>query len=232
MASRTLVALFLGLSLFVEAQTAHQSAAAPAPKPTPDEQLCRNATFGFRYKIPYGWVERTRELREQAQSASAASAEPSSSNPAKPDSEGKIAAPEKTSAQGEVLLAIFERPPDAPGDSINSAVVIVSESAAAYPGLKKAEDYLGLLGELTAAKGFKADGDPGVLEIDSRQLIRADFSRPLGATKDDKLTMHQSTLVLLAKGQIVSFTFIAATEDEIDDLIDALHFGAANSPAH
>ncbi len=36
--------------------------------------------------------------------------------------------------------------------------------------------------------------------------------------------MHQSTLILLAKGQIVSFTFIAGSEDEIDDLIEGLHF--------
>ena len=45
-----------------------------------------------------------------------------------------------------------------------------------------------------------------------------------------KLTMHQCTLILLAKGQIVSFTFIAGSEDELDDLMDRLHFGAAKSP--
>jgi hypothetical protein len=42
--------------------------------------------------------------------------------------------------------------------------------------------------------------------------------------------MRQCTLVLLAKGQIVSFTFIAGTEDELDDLMDGLHFGPAKSP--
>ena len=40
--------------------------------------------------------------------------------------------------------------------------------------------------------------------------------------------MRQCTLVLLAKGQIVSFTFIAGSEDELDDLMDGLHFGAQN----
>jgi hypothetical protein len=44
--------------------------------------------------------------------------------------------------------------------------------------------------------------------------------------------MHQCTLVLLAKGHIVSFTFIAGSEDELDELMDGLHFTPAKSPAH
>ena len=208
MIRRIVISLFLG-SILAAAQMSSRPAPAPASKPAPDEQLYRNAAFGFRYKIPYGWVERTKEMREQ-ESAS-------------PDSKGKISA--KVSPQGEVLLAVFERPPDAPGDTVNSAVVIASESAAAYPGLKKAEDYLGPLSELATAKGFKSDGDPNVIEICSK--CTADFSKPI----TDKLTMRQSTLILLAKSQIVSFTFIAGAEDEIDDLIDGLHFAATKSRA-
>ena len=135
--------------------------------------------------------------------------------------------------KAELLLAVFERPPEATGDTVNSAVVIASESAASYPGLKKAEDYLGPLTELATAKGFKADGEPYALEVESRQLVRADFIKPLSIkTSDDKLTMRQCTLVLLAKGHIVSFTFIAGSEDELDDLMDGLHFGVAKSSAH
>jgi len=44
--------------------------------------------------------------------------------------------------------------------------------------------------------------------------------------------MLQCTLVLLAKGQIVSFTFIAGSEDELDEIMDGLHFGAAKTSAH
>src|SRR3977135_3552796 len=139
------------------------------------ETIYRNPTFGFRYKIPYGWVDRTKEMQEG-----------------------------DDASKGDVLLAAFERPPQAAGETINSAVVIASESAAGYPGLKKAEDYLGPLTELTTSKGFKTEGDPAEVEIDSRRLVRVDFSRLLS----DKLTMHQSTLVLLTKGQIISFTFI------------------------
>jgi hypothetical protein len=218
--SRTLLALFLSLSLAVEAQAPHKSA---APKPTPDEQLYRNATFGFRYKIPYGWVDRTDEMNGPAAPQTKDSPPASDSTLPKPGSE---TANERTS-QGNVLLAIFERPPNAPGDTVNSTVLIASESAAAYPGLKKAEDYLGPLTELATAKDFKPQGDPAVIQIDSLQLIRADFAKPL----TQELTMHQSTLILLAKGQIVSFTFIAGSEDEIDDLIDTLHFAATKSNA-
>jgi len=183
------------------AQPAQQKPAkpsVPAAKPSADSQLYRNPVFGFRFRMPYGWVDRTKDLQEGNE-------------------------PQK----GEVLLAIFERPPQAAGETINSAVVIATESAASYPGLKRAEDYLGPLTELTTSKGFKAAGDPLSVTIDSRQLVRADFSKPL----NEKLTMHQSTLVLLTKAQIVSFTFLAGSEDAVNDLIARLSFTPPKTPA-
>ncbi len=184
-----------------------QSKPAPAAKPSTndDAQLYRNPTFAFRYQIPYGWVDRTKEMQPGNESGN----------------------------KSEVLLAVFERPPEAAGNTINSAVVIASESAASYPGLKRAEDYLGPLTELATAKGFKAEGEPYALEVESRQLLRADFTKPLEVkTTNEKLTMRQCTLVMLAKGQIVSFTFIAASEEELDDLMDGLHFTTAKSSTH
>src|ERR1700733_7751534 len=253
--------------------TASQAApkgATPAPKtppPSQDEQLYRNATFGFRYKVPYGWVERTEEMREPAEpktdaangpEASSSSSNSDSSNSGSSNSgssnsgssnsgssnsgssnsgssnskaasqyksESHKSANNKSANLSDVLLAVFERPPQATGDSVNSAVVIASESAAVYRGLKKAEDFLGPLTELITAQGFKPKGDPSVLEIDARELVRADFSKQL----TDKLVMYQSTLVLLAKGQLVSFTFVAGSEDEVDDLIEGLRFGSPKS---
>jgi hypothetical protein len=191
------------LTFPLQAQNKTAPVATPPAKPATradDAQLYRNATFGFRYQIPYGWVDRTKEMQE-----------------------GNAAA-----GKADVLLAVFEHPPEAVADKINSAVVIAYESAASYPGLKKAEDYLGPLTELATAGGFKADGDPYPLEVESRQLLRADFTKPL----NDKLTMRQCTLVLLTKGQIVSFTFIAGSEDDLDELMDSLHFSVAPKPAH
>jgi len=223
----------LALVLCFTAQAQDKTATAPATprsiKPAvtsnEDAQLYRNITVGFRYQIPYGWVDRTQEMntsdppgdpiandkKDKAEEASAkAKHEPS------------------TAGKAEVLLAVFERPPEATGDSINSAVVFASESAASYPGLKEADDYLGPLTELATSKGFEAQGEPYTVEVESRQLLRADFVKP----RTDKLTMRQCTLVLLAKGRIVSFTFIAGSEDELDDLMDGLHFSVAKSPAH
>jgi hypothetical protein len=206
----TIAALVLCLTLTGQAQRKTAPAATPTAKSAAhneDPQLYRNPTFAFRFQIPYGWVDRTQEMQEGNEAGKA-----------------------------EVLLAVFERPPQATGDTINSAVVIASESAASYPGLKKAEDYLGPLTELATSKGFKAEGEPYALEVESRQLLRADFTKPLSGktssveTSNDKLTMRQCTLVLLAKGQVVSFTFIAGSEDELDDLMDGLHFGPAKSP--
>ena len=205
----------IALALTLTAQTQRKTTPTPPAKSatrSEDARLYRNPTFAFRFQIPYGWVDRTKEMQEGNEAGKA-----------------------------EVLLAIFERPPQATGDTINSAVVIASESVASYPGLKRAEDYLGPLTELATSKGFKAEGEPYALEVESRQLLRADFTKPLSGktssgetssveTSNDKLTMRQCTLVLLAKGQVVSFTFIAGSEAELDDLMDGLHFGPAKSP--
>jgi hypothetical protein len=205
-----MAALVLCLTITGQAQRQTAPAATPTAKSAAhneDPQLYRNPAFAFRFQIPYGWVDRTKEMQEGNEAGKA-----------------------------EVLLAVFERPPQATGDTINSAVVIASERAASYPGLKKAEDYLGPLTELATSKGFKAEGEPYALEVESRQLLRADFTKPLSGktssveTSNDKLTMRQCTLVLLAKGQVVSFTFIAGSEEELDDLMDGLHFGPAKSP--
>ena len=126
----------------------------------------------------------------------------------------------------------------ATGDTVNSAVVIAAESAESYPGLKKPEDYLGPLTELATSNGFKAEGDPLVIEVDGRELVRVDFAKQIGAKKNDtdasngQLTMRQATLVLLAHHQVVSFTFIAGSEDELDKLVNNLHFGVAKPAAH
>jgi hypothetical protein len=193
-----IAAVALALTPATLAQTKSAPVAKkPADAPNENAQVYRDVTLRFRYQIPYGWVDRTEEMR-------------------KGNDAGKA----------EALLGVFERPPEATGDTINSAVVIASESAASYPGLKRAEDYLGPLTEVATAKGFKAVGEPYALEVASRHLVRADFSKPLS----DKLTMHQCTLVLLAKGQIVSFTFIAGSDDNLDDLMDGLHFDPAGEP--
>jgi hypothetical protein len=194
----TIAVVALGLTFAAQAQTKAAPSAKPATR-NEDAQLYRNPAFAFRYRIPYGWVYRTKEMQEG-----------------------------NDAGKGEVLLAVFERPPEATGDTINSAVVIASESAASYPGLKKVEDYLSPLTELATAKGFKPEGEPYALEVESRHLLRADFIKP----RSDQLTMRQCTLVLLAKGQIISFTFIAGSEDELDDLMDGLHFGIAKPSAH
>jgi len=196
-----LIASFLGFSLFAASQVPPKPA---TPKPAPDAQLYRNSTFGFRYEIPYGWVDRSKEMRAQQGE----------------EKGGVKNAVGRASATNDVLLAVFERPPGAAGATVNSAVVIATEGISAYPGLKRAEDYYGPLTDLATAKGFKPAGDPSAIEIDGHQFFRADFVKSL----NEKLAMHQSTLVLLAKSQIVSFTFISGDEDELDDLIDRLHF--------
>lgn len=156
----------------------------------------RNSQFAFSYKVPFGWVDRTRQMQE----------------------------PENDSSKSKLLLAVFERPPEVVGDTVNSAVVIAAESAASYPGLKTAADYIGPLTELTTSKGLKAAGEPSEVSIGTTRLVRVDFTRDLG-----KLTMYQTSLVLLRNKFVLSFTFIAGSSDEMDELIEKVSFEPAKS---
>jgi hypothetical protein len=159
----------------------------------------RNTHFGFSYKVPFGWVDRTAEMGVA-------------------DSGGEPADPSKA----QVLLAVFERPPQAVGSTVNSAVVIAAESVSSYPGLKSAVDYFGPLEDATTAKGFKVVNEPYEFSVGARRVVREDFSKEL-----DKLTMQQASLVILEKGYVVSFTFIGSSDDEIAQLIERLSFARA-----
>lgn len=220
-AHKALIA-FCVLSLSVAAQVQRKSAtngAASSKTGTEDAQLYRNAAFGFRYKIPYGWVDRTAEMNSQEVQRDAK---------ADTDVSSMKARDSRAAEKAEVLLGVFERPPEASGEGVNAGVVIASESASSYPGLKKAEDYVGPITEVAISQGFKSAGDPYTVEVEGRQLVRVDFVKSRTST----VTMRQCTLILLAKGRIVSFTFIASGEDELDDIMDGLHFGPGGAAAH
>ena len=159
------------------------------------QKIYRDPTYGFTYTVPYGWVDRTHEMQGD----------------------------EGDPAKGKVLLAAFERPPEAAGETVNSAVVIAQEPASSYPGLKTAADYVGPVTELATSKGFKPAADPSVLSVDGKELVRCDFTRDLG-----KVTMRQSTLILVQKQSIVSFTFIGGSDDDIEELVEGLSFGGGH----
>src|SRR5215472_5958080 len=128
-------------------------------------------------------------------------------------------------SKSRLLLAVFEHPPEVAGEGVNSAVVITVESATTYPGLKTAADYMGPLTELTTAKGFKPTQDPYEFPIGPQTLVRGYFMK-----ERSQFTMYQSSMVMLRKSSIVSFTFIGGSQDEIDELVEKLVLPA--SPKH
>jgi len=199
--ARLLAAALLACTLQAQ-QTPKPASSQPAIQaPDPGaiaNGVYSNTAFGFTYKLLFGWVDRTQDLRED------------STDPKK----------------SALLLAVFERPPEASGDSVNSAVVVAAEVASSYPGLRNAENYFGPLTELTKSKGLKVVNEPYEYSVGAKQLMRGDFSKPLGS-----LTMHQSTLVMMDKGYVVSFTFIGESEDEVDRLVEGLSFGRKETPA-
>jgi hypothetical protein len=190
----------LGQSVHINAQASSKPKSHQASAPDPGsvtEGVYRNAFFGFSCKIPFGWVERTAQMQE-------------GSEPGK----------------SLLLLSVFERPPEAKGDTVNSAVVIAAESVASYSGLKSAADYFGPLTELTTSKGFKVVNEPDEVSVGSRQLVRSDFSKEMGA-----LTMYQASLVALERGYVLSFTFLGGNEDEVGQLIEGLSFSGGAKTA-
>jgi hypothetical protein len=191
LASICLLAGILAFPLWAIQSPKHSATETPAVADpgTLDNGLYRNVTFGFHYKVPFGWVERTEQMQEDSSDKSC------------------------------LLLAVFERPPEATGDSVNSAVVITAESVSIYPGLKRAEDYFGPLAEVTTGKGFSVVNQPYYFAVGARQVVREDFKKEIG-----KLAMYQSSLVILEKSSVVSFMFLAGSQDEVDELIGNLKF--------
>jgi hypothetical protein len=164
--------------------------------------------------VPFGWVDRTEEMQASPEEASAP---PADSENRKTDE----SAPGSHASGGKTVLAVFQRPPEASGATINSAVIIAAEAASDYPKVKSAADYFGPLAEIAEQRGLKMDGDPYAFAVGLKQLVRGDFGGGSGKT-----AVHQTSLVTIDKGYILSFTFVSSSDDEIDDLISALSFGA------
>lgn len=193
---RTLV---VALLLLIPASLpAQQSTKKPLISGSIANSVYRNLDLGFTYKIIVGWVDRTNQNR--------------------PDPDN--------SSSGQVLLSVFEHPPEVKGEGINSAVVIAAELLSSFPQIKRAADYFEPLSEAATSQGFKVVNEPYEAAVGSKSLVRCDFSKQSG-----KLTMYQSSLVMLSKGYAVSFTFIAGSEEEVDRLIEDLSFGTATKPS-
>jgi|SRR5712671_759615 len=205
----------------VQAQSSSSASAEHVRKPAPatDSQLgagavsqgvYRNKALELSCKIPPGWVLRTDEMN------------------ARNDEGTKEESPTASDSikTGRVLLAAFSRPPDARAEDVNSSILIAAESMAAYPGLKEAAQYFGPVSEVAKAQGFEVANEPyefmlGTKIAGLKSLVRADFQKSVGTR-----VMRQSTLVMLARGYAVSFTFIGGTEDEVEELVHGLSFGA------
>jgi hypothetical protein len=190
--------LVFPLAAALWAQSAPVSSRPPArPKSSHPEPgtitagVYRNPAFGFSYKLPYGWVDRTADMQDDSGDAS----------------------------RSRLLLATFERPPEATGDTINSAVVIAAEPLSA--GTKTAAEYFESLSALTTGKGFQVKEEPGEFLVGATKLVRGDFSKARGT-----LTMYQTSLVLLEKGYAISFTFIGGSADDVNELIEKLSFAS------
>ncbi len=156
----------------------------------------RNPSLNFSYQVPFGWVDRTSDMREGSELG-----------------------------KSLLLLSIFEHPPEAPAEGVNSAVVITAENVSSYPGLKTAADYFGPISELAEARGFKAENDPYEFTVNGKPLMRRDFVKEAGPSS----TMHQTSLVFLQKDWIISFALISGSEDERDELLANLIFTSSSS---
>jgi hypothetical protein len=162
----------------------------------------RNAAFGFTCKIPPAWVLRTEEMNQQQ------------------GEDEKADAGKKATDAGRVLLAAFSRPPEARAEDVNGSILIAAESATAYPGLKSAAQYFDPVTEVAKAQGFEVVEEPYEFVIGAKTVVRGDFQKNVGTR-----AMRQSTLVVLARGYVISFTFIGGTTDEVEESVRGVSFG-------
>jgi hypothetical protein len=146
-------------------------------------------------------------------------------NRAAPDRTAEGGCPH-TGTCGRVLLAAFSRPPEARAEDVNASILIAAESAASYPGLTEAAQYFQPVMEVAKAQGFEMDDEPYGFVLGTKSFVRGDFQKDVGTR-----VMRQSTLVVLARGYVLSFTFIGGTEDEVEDLVQGLSFGVGTKTA-
>jgi hypothetical protein len=194
----------------------------------------RNPSFAFTCKIPAGWILRTEEMNAKELNVKdqddphTAHKEPDSKSSgvgSTQDSHVGTPAPgcpvgRNETSCGRVLLAEFSRPPEARAEDVNASILIAAETAAGYPGLKEAAQYFGPLSEVAKAQGFETNDEPYEFVIGTKTLVRDDFQKDVGSR-----VMRQSTLVMLARGYAISFTFIGGTDDEVEELVEGLAFG-------
>jgi hypothetical protein len=178
-------------------KTAPRTTASPLSAGSVVNGSYKNSAFGFSCTIPEGWVLRTDEMNSREEESGANSAQ----------------------SRDRVLVAAFSRPPEARAEDVNASILIAAESSETYPGLKDAVQYLGPVSEVAKGRGFTVSEDPYEYRIGRRVLPRQDFQKDVGTR-----VMHQSSLVMLALGYAVSFTFIGGTEDEVEQLIQGLEF--------
>jgi hypothetical protein len=178
--------------------------------------IYHNRTLALSCKLPPGWVLRTEEMNAREEDADPFKAD------AKAQPQRAQGGTERDGkSNGRVLLAVFSRPPEANGEEINSSILIAVESVAAYPGLTDAAQYFGPLTEVAKAQGFVVDEEPYGVAIGAKNLVRGDFHKDVGTR-----VMLQSTLAWLAHGYAVSITVIGGTDDEVEELVDGVSFGA------
>jgi hypothetical protein len=200
------------------------TAASPLDAGRLSNGIFRNRDLGFSCTIPAGWVLRTEEMNagDENEPSDAGQVDPQKDPPA--HAKAIEASAHKT--DGRVLLAAFSRPPQAAGEDVNSSILIAAETVAAYPGLKDAVQYFGPLTEVAKGQGFAVVNEPYDFPLGAKTVVREDFQKNIGSR-----LMRQSTLVALERGYAVSFTFIAGTEEDVEDLINGLSFALTRSPA-
>ena len=188
--------------------------ATPLPSCGPLVQLVLSCPLlGFTYKVPFGWVDRTDDMNQRITADTPQ--DPASANPDDKRQTSPNTTPSKT------LLAVFERPPGTEGENINSAVIIAVEERSLYPQITTAADYFGPLSDIAEKRSLKMDGDPYWFAVGGKRVARADFR-----SGGEKSSVQQTSLVVLEKSYILSFTFLAGSGDEIDQLAANLTFTA------
>jgi hypothetical protein len=123
-------------------------------------------------------------------------------------------------AKSMVLLSAFARTPHTAGAGVDSSILIAAEAQSSQPEAATALEYLVAVKQAANQNGLELTEPPREVRAGAHILWRADFAGDAEAAPP----RYQISEVMLKRGYFVSFTFVAGSGREAEELLAKLHF--------
>ncbi len=113
-----------------------------------------------------------------------------------------------------LLLSAFAKESPEAG-TVNASLTITAENLAAYPDVKTADDYFGVISQLATSKGFTVLNEPAGIDVAGVTFVRGDFQKEEGGT-----VTYQGSMVAVRNGYALAVTAISGNDEELTPLLN------------